>query len=292
MTAKRLGQWKKTSLLVLWAVALSGCVQQADLGRGTAGGFGDTLMTLVEQLPFDAFDPKKESRLPLSNDEVQQRAMAEQLVRPKRTSDGQELLIALNLLMSKAVDEPHSEHVSGEEKEYYENMRQMHYDSPTGLLIAMHTHIREDMLLMDNFMPINMRVTGADLYRLEVMGHLALSKALDRSDKISEAVELMLRIDENAVVMDSTMHEMVFRVKSYQHALLMTTATVAQPAKLLSVEQTLKDLVDRVSTLAGQRNRHSAMLTNAVGGVVPKRMTGPRLAPGIETPGPDPALGA
>lgn len=292
MTVGQLGRWKKTSLLMVGAIALSGCVQQADLGRATTGGFGDTLMSLVDRLPFDAFDTKKESRLSLSNDEIEQRAMAEQLIRPKRTSNEEELLVAFNLLFSNAVDEPQPKHMLGEEKEYYESMRQLHTDSPTGLLVALHTHIREDMLLMDNFMPINMRVTGADLYRLEVMGHLARSKALDRSDKISEAVELMLRIDENAIVMDRTFQEMIFRVSAYQHALLMTTVTVAQPAKLLSIEQTLKDLANRVTQLAGQRNRHSAMLINAVGGGVPTGLKGPRLAPGIETPGPDPALGA
>ncbi|MBV1886812.1 MAG: hypothetical protein KUG61_07005 [Parvibaculaceae bacterium] len=287
-----MGQWTKTSLLVLWTAGLTGCVQQADLGRATTGGIGDTLMAVVDQLPFDVFDPAKESRLPLSNDEIQQRTMAEQLVRPKRTSDGEELLVALNLLIADSVDEAQRAHAAGEEKEYYESLRRAYDNSPTGLLIALHTHIREDMLLMDNFMPINMRITGADLYRLEVMGHLAHSKALDRSDKVAEAVELMLRIDENAIVMDSALQEMVFRVNAYKHALLMTTATVAQPAKLLSVEQTLKDLAGRVAKLAGQRQRHSTMLTNAVGGAVPKRMREPQLAPGIETPGPDPALGA
>ncbi len=292
MTAGRLGQWRKAGVLMAGAIALSGCVQQADLGRATTGGFGDTLIALVDQLPFDAFDPQKESRLALSNDEVQQRAMAEQLIRPKRTSNEEELLVALNLLVSDPVDEPQSKHISGEEKEYYEHMRQLHNDSPTGLLIAMHTHIREDRVLIDNFMPINMRITGADLYRLEVMGHLARSNALDRTDKVSEAVELMLRIDENATVMDSALQEMIFRVSSYQHALLMTTATVAQPAKLLSVEQTLKGLANRVAQLAGQRRRHSSMLTNAVGGALPSGLKGPELAPGIETLSPAPGLGA
>lgn len=291
MTAVRFG-WRQTSLMMVGALALSGCVQQADLGRATTGGFGDTVVSLVEHLPFDVLSPKKNSRLPLSNDEIQQRAMAEQLVRPKRTSDQEEVLVALNLLISDGVDEPQAKHIAGEEKEYYENMRQMHNDSPTGLLIAMHTHIREDLLLMDNFMPINMRITGADLYRLEVMGRLARSKALERSDKVAEAVELMLRIDENATVMDSTLQEMVFRVSAYQHALVMATATVAQPAKLLNVEQTLKDLAGRVTHLAGQRQRHSTMLTNAVGGAIPHGLQGPKLAPGIETLSPDPALGA
>ncbi|WOF73343.1 hypothetical protein QMT40_000973 [Parvibaculaceae bacterium PLY_AMNH_Bact1] len=238
--ARRHTQILGTGLLTLSLVA---CAGQADLGRTKTNelsfftDLGDRVVQLAERANASA-------NLPLTAEEAQLRTIA-------RTIDTQAAQRRPDLL-SRLIQGPEA---ADGEKSYYLALRQAHANSGASLLHAFGNDVLRDVAMIDQFANLSIAVTSADSLRLALV-----REAMEADSAVfSDAVDVVLRVEENGKVIDDMADEMSVRYAKYRIALEQSAFDIPERDLIATVDQALVMLEKSIEGIKGDAARHRAV---------------------------------
>lgn len=229
-----------TGLLTL---SLTACAGQADLGRTKPNEFsflsaiGDNVSNLIE--PAGPADD-----LPMTAEEQQLRTIAQTIDDQATVSEPD---VFERLLQPDA--EPDNE------KSYYRRLRQIHASSGASLLHAFGNDVLRDVAMIDQFANLSIAVTSADALRLALV-----REAMETdSAAFSDAVDVVLRVEDNGKVIDDMAEMMRDRFVKYRVALEQSAFDIPERDLIATIDEALGMLEKSVAGIIGDAARHRAV---------------------------------
>jgi len=229
-----------TGLLTL---SLTACAGQADLGRTKPNEFSflsdlsDKVANLVE--PAGPADD-----LPMTAEELQLRTIAQTINSQtvEREPD------VLQRLLQPA-------DMEAGEKAYYQRLRRVHVASGTSLLHAFGNDVLRDVAMIDQFANLSIAVTAADALRL------SLVRAAMESDSaaFSDAVDVVLRVEDNGKVLDDMASMMSERFSEYRVALEQSALDIPERDLIATIGEAIGMLEKSIRGIKGDAARHRAV---------------------------------
>jgi len=223
----------------LTAVSLMACAGQGDLGRAKPGELsfvkelGSQLTAMVK--------PDPENGLPMTAEEYQLRTLAGNI---NRSLDGP----ASNFFESLSVLKPGD----AGDKAYYQRLLRLHSQSGVSLLNAFGNDVMRDVTMVDQFAGLSIAVTGADALRLSLVRE-AMSA---NSAAFSDAVDVVLRVEDNGNVMDQTVDLLDQRLVEYRVALEQAAFDIPERNLIATIAEVLNLLNESVKGIKEDAARH------------------------------------
>ena len=225
------------------ALVLAGCAGQADLGRtkpnefSFLSGLGDNVANLVE--PAGPADD-----LPMTAEELQLRTIAQTI--NDQTAERQPDVLQRLLQPTDHTDD---------EKSYYHRLRRIHAASGTSLLHAFGNDVLRDVTMIDQFANLSIAVTAADALRL------SLVRAAMEEDRaaFSDAVDVVLRVEDNGKVIDEMVRGMSERFVEYRVALEQSAFDIPERDLIATINEALVMLDKSIEGIKGDAARHRAV---------------------------------
>lgn len=238
--ARRRGHILGTGLLTL---ALSGCAGQADLGRTKPNEFS-FLSSLGDRVAELAGPKSPAADLPLTAEEAQLRTIAD-TIDDQVTKHGPDLF---DRILQTAETEDDG-------KAYYRALRRSHAASGTSLLHAFGNDVLRDIAMIDQFANLSIAVTAADALRLALV-----REAMEAdSAAFSDAVDVVLRVEENGNVIDDMADRMSARYVEYRIALEQSAFDIPERDLIATIDEALVMLEKSIEGIKGDAARHRAV---------------------------------
>ncbi len=238
--ARRQTQILGTGLLTL---SLTACAGQADLGRTKPNEFS-FLSSLGDQVTRLTEPASAAANLPLTAEEAQLRTIAETI--KDQTADREpDLVERIFQGAEKAEDQ----------RAYYLTLRRQHAASGTSLLHAFGNDVLRDVAMIDQFANLSIAVTAADALRLALV-----REAMEAdSAAFSDAVDVVLRVEENGKVIDDMADRMANRYVEYRVALEQSAFDIPERDLIATIDKALVMLEKSIEGIKGDAARHRAV---------------------------------
>ncbi|MEQ9520064.1 MAG: hypothetical protein RLN89_11570 [Parvibaculum sp.] len=232
-------------ICVLCALTLAACAGKGDFGRSKTHEFS-FLEDLGDKIIADANETDAIDTLPMTAEETQIRTLMSNVGRQASLDAGG----FLERMVRKA-ERAQAE----EETEYYQTLRHIHRDSGVSLLNAFGNDVLRDIALVDQFARLSVGVTRADAERL---GLVRLAMENNRA-AFSDAVGVVLRVEDNGKVIDQMADLMAGRLDQYAEALELAAFEVPEQGLVDTVAEALKLLTTSVKGVREDATRHRAI---------------------------------
>jgi len=226
----------------LTAASLMACAGQGDLGRtkpsefSFVSGLGDQLAVLI--------NPDPTNGLPMTDEEQQLRTLAGNIDAHADTSSTS-LLERLSILQTEDVGD----------KAYYRFLLSAHSESGVGMLHTFGNDAMRDVTMADQFASLSIAVTGADAQRLSlVRDAMAANSAV-----FSDAVDVVLRVEDNGNVIDQTIELLDQRLVEYRVALEQAAFDIPERDLIATIKEVLDMLEESIEGVREDAARHRAV---------------------------------
>ncbi len=238
--AHRHAQILGTGLLTL---SLAACAGQADLGRTKPNEFS-FLSDLSKHVVSLTETGSPAASLPMTAEEEQLRTIAQTI--EDQASDRTPGLV--ERIFSET-------HTAEDEKAYYRALRRAHAESGSSLLHAFGNDVLRDVAMIDQFANLSIAVTAADALRLALV-----REAMEAdSAAFSDAVDVVLRVEENGKVIDDMADRMSTRYLEYRVALEQSAFDIPERDLIATIDKALGMLEESVEGIKGDAARHRAV---------------------------------
>jgi len=224
------------------AMSLTACAGSGDFGRAKPNEFsflkdvGGEISTLVAPGGVS-------TDLPMTAEEIQLRVLADNI--KVQTAPERSIFDQLSL----------SEPVPHDEKSYYLLLRQKYAESGVALLNAFGNDVMRDVTMVDQISGLSISVTGADALRLSLVSDaMAANRAA-----FSDAVDVILRVENNGEVIDHTVDLMAERLKAYRTALEQAAFDIPERDLIAVIDEAIDMLDISVSNIREDAARHRAV---------------------------------
>jgi len=226
----------------LTAVSLTACAGQADFGRNKPNEFS-ILSNLGNQVASLGGPSEAAVGLPMTAEEEQLRVLAENI--NFKTAADLTILERLAFTTSEVTSE----------KSYYLQLRKSHGESGVSLLNAFGNDVMRDVTMVDQVSGLSIAVTGADAMRLSLVSD---AMAAD-SAAFSDAVDVILRVEDNGKVIDQTVDLMSERLVGYRVALDQAAFDIPERDLIATIGEALHLLEASVADIKLDAARHRAV---------------------------------
>eukprot|EP00439_Symbiodinium_sp_Y106_P088988 s1_g1524.t1 len=238
--AHRHAQILGTGLLTL---SLTACAGQADLGRTKPNEFS-FLSDLSKHVVSLAEQGNPSADLPMTAEEQQLRTIAQTI--KDQTADRAPGLVERIFAESQ---------MANDEKVYYRTLRKAHAESGSSLLHAFGNDVLRDVAMIDQFANLSIAVTAADALRLALV-----REAMEAdSAAFSDAVDVVLRVEENGKVIDDMADRMATRYIEYRVALEQSAFDIPERDLIATIDEALVMLEKSIEGIKGDAARHRAV---------------------------------
>lgn len=238
--ASRHTQILGTGLLTLCLVA---CAGQADLGRTQPNEFS-FLSSLGDRVAGLSEPASAAADLPLTAEEAQLRTIADTI--NDQAADREPDLVDRLL---------HGAEEAEDEKAYYHTLRRVHAASGTSMLHAFGNDVLRDVTMIDQFANLSIAVTAADALRLALV-----REAMEANRAaFSDAVDVVLRVEENGKVIDDMADRMSRRYVEYRVALEQSAFDIPERDLIATIDEALVLLEKSIEGIKGDAARHRAV---------------------------------
>lgn len=226
----------------LTAASLMACAGQGDLGRtkpselSVVSGLAGQLTALI--------NPDPANGLPMTAEEQQLRTLADNIdAHIDRSGPG--------ILERLAILEP--ENVG--DRAYYLRLLKTNSESGIGLLNTFGNDAMRDVTMADQFASLSLAVTGADALRLSLVRD-AMSA---NSAVFSDAVDVILRVEDNGNVIDQTIDLLDQRLIEYRVALEQAAFDIPERDLIDTIAEVLDMLDESIKDVKEDGARHRAV---------------------------------
>lgn len=229
-----------TGLLTL---SLGACAGQADLGRTKPNEFS-FLSDLADRVVSLSKPENAAADLPLTAEEAQLRTIAD-------TIEDQAIARRPDLVDRIL----HGAEEAEDDKVYYHALRRTHAASGTSLLHAFGNDVLRDVAMIDQFANLSIAVTAADALRLSLV-----REAMEaNSAAFSDAVDVVLRVEENGTLIDDMADRMSARYVEYRVALEQSAFDIPERDLIATINEALVMLEKSIEGIKGDAARHRAV---------------------------------
>lgn len=229
----------------LCALALASCAGQGDFGRDKPNEFS-FLKDVGDRLSATAAAGNAARALPMTAEETQIRTLISNVGRQASLNEG-------SFLARLARDAARAQ--TGVAPDYYATLRDIHRDSGVSLLNAFGNDVLRDIAMVDQFARLSVGVTRADANRL---GLVRIAMESDQA-AFSDAVGVVLRVEENGKVIDQMADLMAGRLDQYAHALELAAFEVPEDGLVATIAEALKVLTKSVKGVREDAAEHRAV---------------------------------
>ncbi len=233
-------------IVVVCALALAGCAGKGDFGRAKPNEFS-IFEGIGNQIAAQSAGRHSTENLPMTAEEAQIRVLIGNVGRQASLDD--------EGLFERLVRQAEQAQGSGEEPDYYPTLRRIHRESGVSLLNAFGNDVLRDIAMVDQFARLSVGVTRADAERL---GLVRIAMESDRA-AFSDAVDVVLRVEENGKVIDQMVALMAGRLDQYAQALELAAFEVPEQGLVDTIAEALKVLTVSVKGIREDAARHRAV---------------------------------
>lgn len=226
----------------LTAVSLSACAGQADFGRTKPNEFS-ILSDLGNQVASLGGSSEAVVGLPMTAEEEQLRILAGNI--NFQTAADLTILERLALVTPEETGE----------RSYYLRLRKTHGESGVSLLNAFGNDVMRDVTMVDQVSGLSIAVTGADAMRLSLVSDAMAAN----SAAFSDAVDVILRVEDNGKVIDQTVDLMSNRLVGYRVALEQAAFDIPERDLIATIDEALNFLEASVADIKVDAARHRAV---------------------------------
>jgi hypothetical protein len=226
----------------LSALALAACAGGADFGRTKPTEFS-FLSDLGTQVASIVTTSESENNLPMTEEEKQLRVLAHNI--DVQTAQDNSLFDRLSF----------GAKVEPSDKSYYLQLRRKHDVSGVGLLNAFGNDVMRDVTMVEQMSGLSIFVTGADAMRLSLVSD---AMAAD-SAAFSDAIDVILRVEDNGKVIDQTVDLMTQRLREYRVALEQAAFDIPERDVISVIGEALDMLEASVADIQDDAARHRAV---------------------------------
>lgn len=227
----------------LSAAGLAACAGQGDFGRDKPNEFS-LLEDLSDRVASFTRPADPAAGLPMTQEEQQLRNLAATVREATKFRQAD----LLERIFAVEPEDPG-------DKAYYLHLRKVHADSGVGLLNGFGNDVLRDIAMIDQFARLSVAVVESDGLRLDLV-RLAMEQ--DKA-AFSDAVDVILRVEDNGKTIDRMADLMTARLRGYRVALEQAAFDIPEQDLLATIAEAIDIMAVSVAGIESDAVRHRAV---------------------------------